>query len=219
MDHSSPVSRIAGLDEAGRGALAGPVVAGAVILPFELTRRRRAMPCWSPHRKKPAGIDCLIADSKMLSPVDRDIAFQWISQWCAWGVGVVGNEYIDEFGIVRATEHAMRLAIEHLARAATPERLLVDGRDAFRFEYPHESVVRGDSTHACIAAASIVAKVTRDRIMREWHASYPQYLFDGHKGYGSPEHRARILTHGPCPLHRRSFLSSILMQQLSLLQA
>ncbi len=217
MDGLPTTTRIAGLDEAGRGALAGPVVAGAVILPFELTKRRRAMPCWSPHCKKPTGIDCLVADSKMLSPVERDIAFQWISQSCAWGVGVVGNEYIDEYGIVRATEHAMHLALEHLRRMATPEFLLVDGRDAFDFDYHHESVVRGDSTHACIAAASIVAKVTRDRIMREWHASYPQYLFDGHKGYGSAEHRARIIEHGPCPLHRHSFLSSILMEQLSLL--
>ncbi len=211
--------RIAGIDEAGRGALAGPVVAGAVILPNILTKRRSHIPCWSPYVRRPADADCLIADSKMLSPEQRDVAYTWIVEHCAFGVGIVDNVAIDTHGILRATEQAMQLALDELRTNIQPTSLLIDGRDAFHFDCPHTSVIRGDSIHPCIAAGSIIAKVTRDRLMKEWHHTYPDYLFHEHKGYGAEVHRLRIMKHGPCPLHRRSFLRNILNEQLSLLMA
>jgi ribonuclease HII len=205
---------IAGVDEAGRGALAGPVVAGACILLPELFRRRRAFH-WSPYKRKPL-IDCLIADSKMLEPHEREVSYEWIAAHCIWGVGIVPAEVIDAVGILRANEQAMRLAVAMLAEKTRPTLLLVDGNDRYSFAFPHRSIIRGDQSQPCIAAASIMAKVTRDRIMRAHKDAFPQYGFEGHKGYGSAGHIASIRRHGPCPLHRRTFLSAILSEQTTL---
>lgn len=200
---------VAGIDEAGRGALAGPVVAGTCILTHELFKRCHSAPRWSAFKKKP-NPDCLIADSKQLTFDERDIAFEWITAHCAFGVGTVPAEMIDERGILWATHRAMKLALADLRMKANIDHLLVDGRDAFFFDCPHTSIIRGDESQPCIAAASIVAKVTRDRLMIDYSSKFSNYFFEGHKGYGSAEHIAMIREHGPCALHRRSFLTRIL---------
>ncbi len=207
---------IAGIDEAGRGALAGPVVAGACVLPFELQKRRSARPHWSPFKKKPER-DCIIADSKLMTPEERDYAYQWIITNCAFGAGVVGHDVIDRFGILHATQKAMLLALEELRSKAAVTELLVDGRDAFRFPLPHRSIIRGDSLEPCIAAGSIIAKVTRDRLMIEHANDHPRYGFETHKGYGAESHITAIKQHGPCAIHRATFLTRILgPEQLAL---
>lgn len=204
-----PKSVIAGIDEAGRGALAGPVVAGACLLPCEVFRRRSSRPHWSPFQKKPAQ-DCIIADSKMMSPEERERSFAWITAHCAFGVGIVGHDVIDRFGILHATEKAMQMALDELRSKADVTQLLIDGRDKFRFPLPHKSIIRGDSLEPCIAAGSILAKVTRDRLMIEHANIFPAYGFDGHKGYGAERHIAAIKAHGPCVIHRTTFLTRIL---------
>ena len=196
---------IVGVDEAGRGPLAGPVVAGACVIGCELFRRRRSFPAWSPHRRIPKR-DCLIADSKALTEDLREAAYGWITEYCAFGVGMVAAEEIDRIGILGATERAMQLAVAMVAERVAPTCLLVDGRDAFWFDYPHISIVRGDRTEPCIAAASIVAKVTRDRWMIEAGRTFPHFAFERHKGYATDLHVRALKEHGPCPLHRRSFL-------------
>lgn len=183
---------IAGIDEAGRGPLAGPVVAGACI----------EIPALKTHP--------LIRDSKQLSEGQREEAFAWIIDHCDTGFGIVGADVVDAEGILVATERAMHAALAMLSRKAAPTYLLVDGRDKFWFDIPHSSLVDGDALEPCISAASIVAKVTRDRLMREEAKRFPPYGFDGHKGYASPAHIAAIRAHGPCPIHRRTFLRHIL---------
>lgn len=187
----SPV--VAGVDEAGRGPLAGPVVAGACI----------DLPALKTHP--------LIRDSKQLSEHEREEAFAWIAAHCTFGVGVVGADVIDREGILAATERAMQEAVAMLA--TRPTYLLVDGRDKFWFDVPHSSVIGGDDLEPCISAASIVAKVTRDRMMVAWDREFPQYGFAQHKGYAAPTHIAVLQTHGPCALHRTTFLRSILTPQ------
>jgi len=206
------------MDEAGRGAVAGPVVAGACVIPCELFRTRYAWPRWSPFKKKPRH-DVLIADSKLLSSDEREIAFAWISATCAFGVGVVSAFVIDKRGILSATNQAMLLALEDLRSKTHVDALLIDGRDRFRFPLPHQSVIRGDMLHPEIAAASIVAKVRRDRMMCEESVRFPLYGFHRHKGYGTPEHLAIIEEHGPCTLHRKTFLRATLENQERLLIA
>lgn len=206
---------MAGLDEAGRGALAGPVVAGACVLRNELFRRRHSFPRWSPFERKREG-DFLIADSKLLSPAEREHSYSWIVEHCFWGVGIVDAAFIEEYGILPATEYAMRLALAMLSQTAHPALLLVDGRDHFTFPLPHRSIIRGDQSEPCIAAASIVAKVTRDRLMRDAAIAFPHYGFAGHKGYGSEDHIAAIRQFGPCGIHRYSFLRRILHEQQTL---
>ena len=196
---------IVGVDEAGRGPLAGPVVAGACAIPMPLFRRRRAFGAWSPRRRARAE-DCLIADSKVLTEDERERAYAWITTTCPYGVAMVGADEIDRVGILAATERAMQEAVAMLARAVTPTCLLVDGKDGFWFDYPHSSVVRGDGSEPCIAAASIVAKVTRDRWMTEAASRFPHFAFERHKGYGTERHLEALALHGPCELHRRSFL-------------
>lgn len=200
---------IAGIDEAGRGALAGPVVAGACVLACDVFRRRRVFACWSPHRRIPAQ-DHLIADSKLLTPEERDAAYTWIIAHYPYGVGMEPHSTIEECGIVEATQRAMLAALEDLRKKTEPQQLLIDGRDAFAFPLPHTSIIRGDGSEPCIAAASIIAKVTRDRLMMEEHKHYPLYDFEQHKGYGTAFHRAAIRLHGPCALHRLSFLKNTL---------
>jgi ribonuclease HII len=182
---------IAGIDEAGRGALAGPVVAGACILPDGIRLPR------------------FIRDSKQLTPETREEAFAWIAAHCAYGSGIVEAAFVDAHGILAATERAMQEAVAALAEIRRPTYLLVDGRDKFWFDYPHTAIIDGDDREPCISAASIVAKVTRDRLMVELDAHFPAFGFAMHKGYGTPEHYAALASHGLCLLHRRTFLRSV----------
>lgn len=180
------VFRLAGVDEAGRGPLAGPVVAAAVILP----------PGWFFE-----GID----DSKKLSRAQRQIGYHRLQEdpQIAIGVGAVSSEEIDTINILQATLKAMSLAVENLPQQ--PDYLLVDGRQHPPFAIPVEAVVRGDSASLSIAAASIIAKEHRDRLMEQYHQQWPEYGFAQHKGYSTEAHRQQIANHGPCPIHRRSF--------------
>lgn len=180
-----------GVDEAGRGALAGPVVAGACVLP-ELRR--------FPVR---------IADSKQMSPEEREESYAWLIENTVWGVGSVDASEIDRIGILAATEIAMQQAVAQVGRTHRELYLLVDGRDAFWFDHPHSSIVRGDATEQCIAAASILAKVTRDRRMIEIDREIETYGFADHKGYGTSDHFEAIRTIGISPYHRRSFLRNL----------
>jgi ribonuclease HII len=201
---------IAGIDEVGRGAVAGPVAAGACIVTIELFRRKRAFPCWSPFETK-QNDDVLIADSKLLSPEQREVSYEWLVRNCAFGVGMVSAAVVDEKGILFATNAAMIAALDHLSLLSVPTELIIDGRDRFQFPIPHRSIIRGDQTEPAIAAASIIAKVTRDRWMRDQEVQFPNYGFSKHKGYGSADHYASLRKHGPCPLHRRTFLRSVLV--------
>jgi ribonuclease HII len=176
---------IAGIDEAGRGPLAGPVVAAAVILPagFSLD-----------------GLD----DSKKLSPSRRDSLFVEIQERAlAIGVGRADHELIDRINILQATLDAMRQAVENLP--SLPDFLLIDGISSIHLNIPQKTIKKGDSLSASIAAASIIAKVTRDRLMSLYDTQYPGYGFAGHKGYGSASHLAAIAKLGPSPIHRLSF--------------
>jgi ribonuclease HII len=178
---------VAGIDEAGRGPLAGPVVAACVILPFE---------------KRPAGLN----DSKQLTPRQRETLFEEIMGTTrGYGIGVVPAPEIDRINILRATHLAMRLALEALPAGLSPDLVLIDGLPVRPFPVDQVALVKGDARSASIAAASILAKVTRDRLMCEYDALYPMYGFAGHKGYGAPAHLRALAEHGPCPLHRRSF--------------
>lgn len=184
---SVTATHIVGIDEAGRGALAGPVIAAACIL--------------IPHKKYPVRID----DSKKLSVIERDASYDWITSECVYGIGSVEASEIDRIGILAATEIAMQQAVSQVAAVERNLYLLVDGRDAFWFDHPHSSIIRGDASEKCIGAASIIAKVTRDRRMILLHEEFPQYGFAIHKGYGTPEHYAAISQHGLLPLHRKTF--------------
>jgi ribonuclease HII len=180
-----PAERIAGVDEAGRGCLAGPVVAAAVILP--------------------AATDLPgLTDSKLLSPARRDRLAGLIRvQAVAWGIAAVEASEIDATNILRATLQAMALAVGRLDRQ--PSLVLVDGNTCPPLEIPARAIVKGDLLVAAISAASILAKVTRDRLMEDWAHRFPRYGFEQHKGYGTAEHRARVARFGPCPIHRMSF--------------
>ncbi|TPW03007.1 MAG: ribonuclease HII [bacterium] len=176
---------VCGVDEAGRGPWAGPVSAGAVILnPDDL----------------PAGID----DSKALTHARREaLEIEIKARALAWGVGFASVEEIDRLNILHATGLAMRRAIEALA--IKPVAALVDGNYKFKLPCPIQTVVKGDSLSLSIAAASILAKTARDRLMVELDAQYPGYGFSGHKGYNAPIHSAALKALGPCPAHRRSW--------------
>ena len=184
---------IAGIDEAGRGPLAGPVVAAAVAAPPALCEQLFAGP-WK-----------LLTDSKRLSDKLRRAFFASITQHAeiVYGVGQCSPSEIDEHNILRATHLAMKRAVESLAM--TPSYLLVDGLRVKGLPLEHEAVVGGDGKSLLIAAASIVAKVTRDDAMMELDARYPQYGFARHKGYGTKQHLEALRANGPCPEHRRSF--------------
>lgn len=176
--------RVAGIDEAGRGPLAGPVVAAAVVL----------------NRDIPKGL----ADSKRLSEKKREALFEALTGGDAdFGIGIVEHIDIDKINILQATVLAMKRAIGTLA--SPPEFLLVDGNYLPQFIYPAKAIVRGDARCQSIAAASILAKVTRDRIMRQLDPVFPKYGFARHKGYGTQEHLNAIITYGPTPIHRLTF--------------
>ncbi|MBO6106899.1 MAG: ribonuclease HII [Stomatobaculum sp.] len=177
---------ICGIDEAGRGPLAGPVAAGAVILPK----------------------DCRILylnDSKKLSPARRDALFDEIREKAvAFSIGISSPERIDEINILQATYEAMRKAVAGLS--VPPDLLLNDAVTIPEVQIRQVPIVKGDAKSVSIAAASILAKVTRDRMMEEYDAMWPEYGFAKHKGYGTAQHIAALKEYGPCPIHRRSFI-------------
>jgi ribonuclease HII len=197
------MSIICGIDEAGRGPLAGPVVAGAVHLPCPVITHAKGG--WTPKDAP----DIRLFDSKQLEQHEREAAYEWIIAQCPYGMSLVHAEEIDHSGILESTNKAMQEAVAMLAQTITPTYLLVDGRDAFWFDYPHSSVIKGDALEPAIAAASIIAKVTRDRLMIEAHREFPQYSFATHKGYGSPIHIDAIRAYGPCSLHRLTYLRNV----------
>jgi len=177
--------RITGVDEAGRGPLAGPVVAGAVILPEE-------------------GIGQRLFDSKQISSEKRELLYEAIhAKALGIGVGVVSQDEIDKLNILQASLKAMILAIQNLS--ISPDFILIDGPHGLGIPLPQKSIRKGDRLSVSIAAASIVAKVTRDRLMEEYHQIYPQYDFATHKGYGTKKHRKAIQEFGVCEIHRKTF--------------
>lgn len=179
-------SRIAGVDEAGRGPLAGPVVAAACIIPD-------------------GGFFESLNDSKLLTPDQRNTLFEQITTCpnLIFGIGIVDIQTIDRINILQATFVAMKKAVEALS--IQPDYILVDGNQLPMFDIPSESLVRGDSLSISIAAASIIAKVTRDRIMEEMDGKWPEYGFKQHKGYATEQHLEAIMKFGPCSIHRKSF--------------
>jgi ribonuclease HII len=184
--HASGLALIAGVDEAGRGPLAGPVAAAAVILP-------PAFSC--------PGLD----DSKKLSPAKREALFATLTATpgLRWALALASPAEIDTLNILRATHLAMRRAVADLG--VVPDRCLIDGLPVRDFPWPHDAIVKGDGRCLSIAAASIIAKVSRDRLMLEIDAEFPQYGFAKHQGYGTKHHLATLRLHGPCRHHRRSF--------------
>ncbi len=176
---------IAGIDEAGRGPLAGPVVSAAVILP--------------------PGFACQgVTDSKKLSEKRRETLFPLImAQALAVGIGVADHREIDRINILAASLLSMKRAVQNLA--VGPDFLLVDGKFTIDMDLPQQAIVKGDSRSISIAAASIIAKVTRDRYMAKLHQTYPLYNFIQHKGYPTKAHKQAIIEHGPCPFHRTTF--------------
>ncbi len=184
--YSEGIRLIAGIDEVGRGPLAGPVVAAAVILPGDFVV---------------LGVD----DSKKLSEKKREELYELIiKNAVCYGIGVIDNTIIDEINILEATKLAMKQAIDRLE--TKPEYILIDALTLKDVPIPQRGIIKGDSLSVSIAAASIVAKVTRDRMMEEYHRKYPHYCFDQNKGYGTKAHYEGIFDHGLCDLHRRSFL-------------
>lgn len=190
---------IAGLDEAGRGSWAGPVVAAAVILPANL---------------RLPGLN----DSKLVPKAQREILFKKIMSRARVGIGMASHDEIGQKGLLWATEQAFLRAVEDLG-VPHPKHLLVDGRDKFRFPIPHTSIVRGDQKERCISAASIIAKVYRDRYMEHLHQKYPEYAFNLNKGYGTKRHHAALKKFGVCEQHRKNYkpILSLLCEQRSFL--
>ena len=191
---------IAGIDEAGRGPLAGPVVVACVVMPRDSMIE---------------GVN----DSKKVSEKKREKLYDEIIQEAiAYGVGIISQEEIDKINILNATKEGLTLAIKEMEKDLKekqrgfekPEIILVDALTKIDTDHiPYRSIIKGDAKSYSIAAASIIAKVTRDRIMREWDEVYPMYGFAKHKGYGTASHIASIKEYGLCPLHRRSFVKNI----------
>jgi len=180
---------IAGVDEAGRGPLAGPVVAGCVIFSSACDTR--------PYR-----------DSKKVTARQRDILFEKLhDSEAALGIGIADTAEIEQINILQASLLAMRRAVQDCARSAgiSADFLLVDGTFKVPLQLPQQTLIKGESKSASIAAASIIAKVTRDRLMEEYHRQYPEYNFKQHKGYPTKAHRAVIAELGPSPIHRKTF--------------
>src|SRR5579859_2548584 len=190
---SRGTSRVAGVDEAGRGPLAGPVVAAAAILPAR----------WA-ETGLPRELDGL-NDSKQLTAAQREKFFACLtgSGEVEYAVAQIDSIEIDEINILQATHRAMNAALGDLV--PQPQHLLVDGRPVRTMRLPQTAIVKGDARSYSIAAASVLAKVTRDRLMLEFDRQWPAYGFARHKGYGTARHLAAIVAHGPCPIHRKSF--------------
>nr|WP_314097010.1 ribonuclease HII [uncultured Lachnoanaerobaculum sp.] len=188
----SDLAYVAGIDEAGRGPLAGPVVAAAVILPKDIF-----LP--------------FLNDSKKVTEKRRDVLFDEIKQNAiAYGIGIASNTLIDEINILQATYAAMREAINALEK--TPDVLLVDAVHIPDINIKQVGIVKGDAKSVNIAAASILAKVTRDRIMVEYDKIYPEYGFASNKGYGTATHIAALKEVGPCAIHRKSFIGNFVSE-------
>ena len=185
--------RLAGVDEAGRGPLAGPVVAAAAVLPGK----------WVADGL-PESLQRL-NDSKQLTEKIREELFAAIHSETEihFGIGIIDAAVIDDINILQATHRAMNAALAQLSPPAA--HALVDGRPVPTLATPQTAIIKGDAKSNSIAAASILAKVTRDRLMREYHEQWPEYGFAQHKGYGTAAHQAALEQHGPCPIHRRSF--------------
>ncbi|MEN8191594.1 MAG: ribonuclease HII [Bacteroidota bacterium] len=185
-------SIVAGVDEAGRGPLAGPVVAAAVIFDYK------------------TNIHAVNDSKKIPEKVREKLYGEIIEKAVAYGVGIVDEKTIDRTNILQATMAAMKQAVENLN--ITPNLILIDGNRIFDSDINTKSIIKGDAKSFSIAAASIIAKVTRDRIMKEVSDHYPHYLWHKNKGYGTREHINAIQKHGPTPFHRMSFLRNILVQ-------
>lgn len=184
---------VCGVDEAGRGPLAGPVFAGCVYIPAE----NRGHPVWKDVR-----------DSKQLTATRRDDLFSIIQGQACFGIASASVEEIDEINILQATYLAMRRAIEAMRENFSLSGLdlaLIDGNRAPPMPYATQTVIKGDALSISIAAASILAKVSRDRMMEDLHRDFPNYNWASNAGYGTPDHLAAITDHGPCPHHRKSF--------------
>ena len=185
----SDLGAVAGIDEAGRGPLAGPVVAAAVILPKDIF-----LP--------------FLNDSKKVTEKRRDVLFDQIKQEAlAYGIGIASNALIDDINILQATYEAMREAISKLNK--TPDILLVDAVHIPDINIKQVGIVKGDAKSVNIAAASILAKVTRDRLMLEYDKIYPEYGFASNKGYGTAKHIEALKAHGACDIHRRTFIGNL----------
>ena len=178
---------IAGIDEAGRGPLAGPVVVGIAIM-------------------KPDSFIEGVNDSKKISEKKREKLYEQITEEAIdWAVGIVDQNEIDEINILNATKKALHMAISNLK--VKPDRILVDALEHIdTCGIPYTSIIKGDANVYSISAASIIAKVTRDRMLQEYDEIYPQYGFAAHKGYGTAKHIEAIKTYGPCPIHRKTFI-------------
>jgi ribonuclease HII len=187
------LTRVAGVDEAGRGPLAGPVVAAAAILPS----------LWA-ETGLPAALAGL-NDSKQLTEIQREKFFEFITNCdeIEFGIAEIDAAVIDEINILQATHRAMNAALAKLN--PLPPHALVDGRPVKTLRVPQTAIVKGDARSYSIAAASVLAKVTRDRLMLKFHAQFPEYGFAAHKGYGTAKHLAAIEKFGACPIHRKSF--------------
>ena len=183
---------ICGIDEAGRGPLAGPVVVGAVVM-------------------KPESKIEWVNDSKKVTEKRRDILYDKITEEAiAWGVGIVSEKEIDEINILNATKKGLHIAIGEVIEklGKKPEIIITDAlKEIDTFGIPYQSIIKGDATCYSISCASIIAKVTRDRIMKEWDEVYPQYGFNSHKGYGTAKHIEAIKKYGPSPIHRKTFIT------------
>lgn len=188
--YNEDVKYICGIDEAGRGPLAGPVVVASVIMP------------------KDSMIEG-VNDSKKVSEKKRERLYEEIiNNAISWGVGIIDEKRIDEINILNATKEGLTTSLLKLSQK--PDLILVDAlKDINTLGIKYQSIIKGDAKCYSIAAASIIAKVTRDRIMRKWDEVYPQYGFAGHKGYGTAAHMAAIRKNGPCELHRKSFIKNI----------
>ena len=182
---------ICGIDEAGRGPLAGPVVIASVIMPADSMIE---------------GVN----DSKKVSEKKREKIYdQILEEAISYGVAIIGQDEIDEINILNATKKGLTVSLQELSQR--PDLILVDALNGIdTLGIPYDSIIKGDAKCYSIAAASIVAKVTRDRIMREWDCVYPEYGFEKHKGYGTAAHIAAIREHGLCPIHRRSFTKNFI---------
>lgn len=182
---------ICGIDEAGRGPLAGPVVVGAVVMP------RDSKIEW-------------VNDSKKVTEKRREILYDKITEEAlAWGVGIISEKEIDEINILNATKMGLHLALGEVIEklGQKPDIVIVDAlKDIDAFQIPYQSIIKGDATRYSISCASIIAKVTRDRIMRQWNEIYPVYDFEKNKGYGTAEHIKALKDYGPCQIHRKSFI-------------
>ena len=187
------ITAIAGIDEAGRGPLAGPVVVACCIMPRESMIE---------------GVN----DSKKIAEKKREKLYELITEEAiSYGVGIIGQNEIDEINILQATKKGLTMAIKSELGIAKPDAILVDALTKIDTDgIPYKSIVHGDAISYSISCASIIAKVTRDRIMRQWDEVYPQYGFEKHKGYGTAAHIQAIKEYGLCPLHRRSFTKNFM---------